>query len=238
MFTDDLPRRALRRDSSAIDDRLLFGVVAAGLPVPLSIAVGKAYRTVTDAPEPGAAGTYVTYGAVSLFVVAAVYYSLSTTEREAVFRFERPGRDELAWTAVCFPLGTAAYLAGEALAGAAGFEMAGYEYGLSDPVTVGAVAFGAVLVAPLAEELLFRGLLLGTLLGRGVPPILAGVASILAFGAMHVVLLGVAGVVATMLWATFPTALRLRYNNVTGAWLLHLVNNLWGYFVVVALGIG
>lgn len=114
----------------------------------------------------------------------------------------------------------------------------GYEYGLADPLTVAAVVFGAVLVSPIAEETLFRGLVLGTLLGRGWHPVAAGATGILAFGVLHLPLLGPAGVIAMGAWSVVPTVLRLRFNSLGGAWAVHQFNNLWAYLGVVALGIG
>jgi membrane protease YdiL (CAAX protease family) len=203
----------------------------------IGLGIGYGHLAGVDAPDPGATVTNLAYGVASLLVVAGVYAALSDAERDAVFRFERPTRGELGWTVACLPLGVAAFLGGTALASAVGFDLGGYAYTLADPTTVVAVVFGAVLVAPLVEEVLFRGLLLGSLLGRGRSPALAGAAAIFAFGAIHLALLGVAGVIATALWATFPPALRIRYDNLTGAWLLHLLNNVWSYLVVVALGL-
>lgn len=237
MHIKKFPDRALERDASPVKDQLAISLFVAALPVPASIAIGIGYSTVTGVPEPNVAGKNIMYGVSSLFALGIVYYAFSSVERRAAFPFRWPSRGELIWTLVCFPLGSAAYLGGRALAKAAGFSMGGYEYTLSDPVTVAAVIFGAVLVTPVAEEILFRGVLLGSLLGRGISPLLAGGLSILAFGAIHISLLGVAGVIATALWAIFPTLLRLRYNNLAGAWLLHFINNVWSYLVVVALGI-
>ncbi|WP_115865429.1 CPBP family intramembrane glutamic endopeptidase [Halorussus litoreus] len=237
MLSERFPERALARTTSPLDDRLVRSFVAAALPVPLSIAIGIVYSGYVGIPEPSDAAKNVMYGVASLFAVGAIYYLLSDRERAAAFRFRRPSRSELNWTLICFPLGSAAYLGGASLAQAAGLSLGGYEYGLTDPVVVGAVVFGAVIVAPIAEEILFRGVLLGSLLGRGLSPLLAGGVTILTFGAIHVAILGVAGVVATASWAIFPTLLRLRFNNLTGAWLLHFINNIWSYLVVVALGI-
>lgn len=231
------PGAALREGAAPLSGRLPVGLLAAALPVPLSIGLGVAYGHLAGVDEAGAVGINLAYGAASLAVLAGVYYALSGAERRAAFRFERPSRSELGLVAVPVPLGSAAFLAGEAAAGAAGFELGGYEYGLGDPVVVAAVVFGAVVVAPLAEEVLFRGLLLGGLLARGLPPALAGGAAIAAFGLLHFPLLGVAGVVATAVWSVFPTAVRLRYDNLTGAWLLHAVNNVWAYLGVVAFGL-
>jgi len=237
MLTERLPESVLQQDAAPLDNRLVVALFLAALPVPLSIIIGMAYSGAVGIPEPSDAAKNIMYGTASLFTVFVLYYLLSASERAVAFRFQRPSRNELSWTAICFPLGSAAYLGGSALAEAAGFTLGGYQYGLSDPFVVGAVIFGAVIVAPLAEEILFRGALLGSLLGRGVSPLVAGGMTILAFGLIHLSLLGVAGVVATACWAVFPTLLRLRFNNLTGAWLLHFINNVWSYLGVVALGI-
>lgn len=231
-----VPAAALQRDSSELDDRFALAVLAVAVPVLLSIGIGIAYGVVANVSEPSAAEKNVMYGLSSLVVLGAVWIGLSRTEWRAAVPFGRPSRDELGWAALCFPLGSGAYLAGRRLASAAGLPIGGYEYTLTDPVTLGAVVFGAVLVAPLAEEILFRGLFLGSLLGRGISPVLAGTATVLAFGAIHFPLLGPGGVVAIVAWSVFPTVLRIRYNNLTGAFLLHFVNNVWSYLLVVVLG--
>lgn len=112
----------------------------------------------------------------------------------------------------------------------------GFNYTLADTWTVLAVVFGGVLVAPLIEEVLFRGYLLGGLLGRGVSPALAGTATILLFAVIHFPLWGVAGVIGVSAWSILPTILRLRFDNVTSPWLLHVANNIWSNLGIVALG--
>jgi FlaG/FlaF family flagellin (archaellin) len=54
-------------------------------------------------------------------------------------------------------------------------------YGRTKPVGIGALFFSAVLVAPVAEELLFRGLFLGFVLDREYGPVIAGGSSLLVF---------------------------------------------------------
>lgn len=237
MIPNTVPVTALYRDTEIIDNRTVVSLLAAGLPVPLAILFGIGYEAVTGMSAVTVTGTNIAYGIASLLVVAGVYALLSPRERLAVFQFERPNREELSWTLAAFPVGVGAFLGTSAVTSRLGFEMAGYEYTLTDPVTVAAVVFGAVIVAPFAEEVLFRGFVLGSLLGRGWSPILAGCLTIVAFGVLHVALLGVAGVITMIAWSVFPTILRLRFNNLTGAWLLHFINNLWAYLGVVALGI-
>lgn len=237
MVMDGLPETERQRNTTSLDGRLLWGILAAVLPVPAAIALGIGYQAAIPGVEYGVAGKNITYGVSSLLVVGLVYAILGKTERAAVFRFTRPSESELTWALLGFPIGTALYVAASAATRAVGLTMGGYEYTLSEPITVGAVVFGAILVSPFAEEVLFRGLVLGTVLSRGVHPVVAGGVAILAFGLIHVALLGVAGVIVTCCWALVPTALRLRYDNLTGAWLVHQLNNLWGYLGVVALGL-
>ncbi|WP_137284690.1 CPBP family intramembrane glutamic endopeptidase [Halorussus salinisoli] len=238
MVAESLRRDSLRTRASSVSDRTVLALVAAAIPVPLAIGLGVAYGQLAglEADQFGTVANNVSYGIASLAVVATVWGLLSETERDAAFRFERPGRAELGWTAVCFPVGVFLFVTATEIAAAFGAEMGGFGYTLEDPVTVAAVVFGGVLVAPFVEEVLFRGFLLGSLLGRGVSPVVAGVVTVVAFGAIHLPLLGVAGVFATTVWAILPTVLRLRFDNLSGAWLLHFVNNVWANVGVVALG--
>lgn len=237
MLSNIVPVNALHRDTEVIDNRVLLSLLAAGLPVPLAILFGVGYEAVTATSAVTATGSNIAYGIASLLVLGGVYTFLSASERSAVFRFERPSREELGWTLIAFPLGVGAFLGAGAITSSLGLEMGGYEYTLADPGTVAAVVFGAVIVAPFAEEVLFRGFVLGSLLGRGWSPVLAGGLSIVAFGLLHVALLGIAGVITMIAWSVFPTIIRLRFNNLTGAWLLHFINNVWAYLGVVALGL-
>ena len=227
----------LNQSAAPLRDRLLLAVFAAGVPVPLSIGFGTVVEGFV-AGSVGVVGKNLSYGLASLLVLGGLAVVLGDEERRAAMAIGWPSRTERRWALVGFPIGTGLYLAATALTSAAGMPMEGYDYGLSDPLTVGAVLFGAVLVSPIAEEVLFRGLLLGSLLGREWNPFLAGAASILAFGLLHAALLGVAGVIAMSAWAVVPTVLRLRFDGLSGAWLVHQLNNLWAYVGVVALGLG
>ncbi|QDX41725.1 CPBP family intramembrane glutamic endopeptidase [Salarchaeum sp. JOR-1] len=238
MVGDGLQDRQLQRSAAPLNDRLRLSLVAAALPVPLAIGLGLGYQELIPGTAYGVVGKNFSYGLASLFVIGGVYALFSPAARAVAFRFDRPRKDELAWALLGFPIGTALYLGATAATEAAGLTMRGYEYTLSDPLTIAAVVFGAVLVSPLAEEILFRGMVLGSLLGRGIHPVVAGGLAILAFGLIHVALLGIAGVLTMCAWAIVSTAIRLRFDNLSGAWLVHQLNNLWGYIVVVAFGLG
>ncbi|MDL0128535.1 CPBP family glutamic-type intramembrane protease [Halobacterium salinarum] len=55
--------------------------------------------------------------------------------------------------------------------------------------------FGAVGVAAVVEEVLYRGLLAGIALSRGYGPLLVGIGSLLVFAVVHVFTTGIAGIV-------------------------------------------
>lgn len=132
-------------------------------------------------------------------------------------------------------VGLAVYQVTTTVTLAFGYEMSGLSYSLSDPATLAIVVAGPVLLGPWAEELLYRGLMLGGLLARGWSPVVAAATIIAVFGVIHIPLFGVAGGVFVTVWSVLPTALRLRYDDLTGPGLLHVANNAFAYLVAVAL---
>ncbi|MDJ1432813.1 CPBP family intramembrane metalloprotease [Halostagnicola sp. A-GB9-2] len=228
-----------RRDTvkTNIADRLWLTLGAATLAIVVIIVAISGYIFTVGDPtvEPP---TGVVYGssAIALALAASLlWWQFDEAERRSAFPLRRPTRAELALTLVFFPLGLGAFLGGEWVAGLLGFEMEPfYAYDLTDPATFVGVVVGAVIVSPVAEELLYRGALISSLGDRGWSPVAAGFGSIAVFAGYHVFALGVAGVFAIAAWAVFPTILRIRFDNLTGAWLLHLLNNVYAY-VIVAL---
>lgn len=103
--------------------------------------------------------------------------------------------------------------------------------------TVGlvAVAVGAVVVAPIAEEILYRGVFVGIGLSRGHSPLAVGTGSLLVFATIHLFTAGVAGVVNALLLGALLTWLRLRFDNLVGAWVFHALNNLLELLAALAL---
>ena len=239
---DRIPRPAIATETlsnraSALSDRLRVAVVAAILPVVLTSVLIGAYVGADGGSEVPRSVVDTAYGLSALAVLAGVYLSLDDREWRTAARFAVPDRSELLWTLVCLPLAVGAFVLGATTGELLGFELAGFSYSLANRATLAAVVFGGIVVAPLVEEILFRGLLLGSLLGRDLSPAVAALLSILLFAGVHIVALGIAGVLAIAGWAVFPTLLRLKFDNLTGAWLLHALNNVYSYVVVVALGL-
>jgi membrane protease YdiL (CAAX protease family) len=106
---------------------------------------------------------------------------------------------------------------------------------VTSPVGTASLFFGAIVVAPVVEEILFRGLLVGYLLDRGYGPAVTGGLSVAVFSGIHVFVGGVAGVLNALLLGALLTWLRLRFDNLVGAWLMHLVNNALEFGVAIAL---
>jgi membrane protease YdiL (CAAX protease family) len=235
--TSDLTAESLYATVEPLSDRVVLAAIAAVSPIVLTSLLIAGYVGVNGpGTEVSRLVVDTSYGVSALVVIGGVFVALTDAEWRAAMPFEAPSRTELGWTLGCLPLAIGAFLLGSTVGELLGFELSGIGYSLSDTATLAAVVFGGVVVAPLVEELLFRGLLLGSLLDRGLSPLSAGAASVLLFAMIHIVSLGVAGVLAIAGWAVFPTLLRLKFNNLAGAWLLHLANNLWAYVVVVALG--
>lgn len=91
--------------------------------------------------------------------------------------------------------------------------------------------FYAVVTAPVAEELLFRGLLITWLRSRGMSVGPACAISIVLFATIHIPGFGVGGFVFILLWATIPTALFIGTESLAPGWLVHTSNNVLAYLV-------
>ena len=103
---------------------------------------------------------------------------------------------------------------------------------VADAATQAGVSTGRValllIVAPLAEEVLFRAGLHETLLRRAVAPWLANVATALAFGVLHAALRGDVAALAVALPALLTGALYQRTRRLRHCIALHAaMNALW-----------
>ncbi|MFC6874323.1 CPBP family intramembrane glutamic endopeptidase [Halobellus marinus] len=165
------------------------------------------------------------YGVANVVVVALLYRRVPTDVWKAAALFRRPSSREIAVGIAATAVGIlVGWPATTLLADAVG--VARYTVPeVSGPIGIGSLFFGAVIVAPFAEELLFRGLLVGILLERGVDTAVVAAGSLLVFAAIHVFTAGVGGVVNAVLLGALLTWLRFRFDNLAGAWLMHAFNN-------------
>lgn len=96
--------------------------------------------------------------------------------------------------------------------------------------SLGAAIFivSSVVIAPVVEEYLFRGVALDALRPRyGVA--VAVVGSSVLFGAIHFLIGSVSALVSATLSGFVYAGMRIQFENLTGAILAHGLNNLyWG----------
>jgi membrane protease YdiL (CAAX protease family) len=239
VVTTSLAHDRLRETVEPLSERSWFVVAVAVLPVPLTSAAFIAHSVLTGTAREayGLPSAYLAYGLASLVAVGAAYALLSSGERAAVFRFTRPTATEIAWVLGGFVVGLGAYQLTAAINAALGYELQGLSYTLSSPTTVAVIVVGSVILAPLTEEILYRGLILGSLLSRGVGTVTAVVLMTLLFALIHLPNFGVAGTVFVSVWGLVPAILRLRFDSLTAPVLMHGLNNLFAYVIVVGLGL-
>jgi membrane protease YdiL (CAAX protease family) len=91
------------------------------------------------------------------------------------------------------------------------------------------------LLVPLAEEILFRGFLIGLLREKLGSPWLAGLLGALFFAAAHLPRMGLSGALFILLWSAVPVALFLATRNVFVTAGAHAINNLFAYVAVPLL---
>lgn len=183
------------------------------------------------ADEPPAGVLYAISGAGLLFSFGVLWWYLSPAQRHAAFPLRWLSRSELGWTLLFVPAGLVAFLAGEQLGVFLGGEPIAFAYDVTEPTVLIGVLFGPIFMAPLIEELLYRGILISALEDRGWSVVAVGAASVTVFAVTHLPVLGIPGVFAIAGMAVFPTVLRLQFDNLAGAWLHHLLNNIVAYLL-------
>lgn len=228
----------VRAGVSSLADRSWLILAIAVLPVPLTSAffIGHSVATGTSSDAYGLPMAYLLYGLSNVVTVGAVYALLSDEERTAVFRISRPSSTELGWAIIAFVVGLGVYQLMSRVSGALGYELQGLSYSLGDPTTVVIILVGAVIIAPITEEILYRGLILGVLLARDIGVVSAVVLMTGIFAVIHLPNFGVAGTLFISVWGLLPAILRLRFDNLGGAITMHGLNNIFAYLVVVGLG--
>lgn len=240
MATSDLIHEQIRPGVTSLEDRSWLVLVAAVLPVPLTTVFFIVHSVVTGTPS-GAYGlpaAYLIYGLANVVTVGGVYVILSDDERASVFRFTRPSLTELGWAVAGFVVGLGVYQVTSRVSALFGYELGGLSYSLTTPSTIAIIVIGAVIIAPITEEILYRGLIFGTLLARGFGIVSAVALMTALFAAIHLPTFGVAGTLFISVWGILSAVLRLRFDDLSGATFMHLLNNTYTYLVVVGLGLG
>lgn len=90
---------------------------------------------------------------------------------------------------------------------------------------------GAVLIVPVAEEIIFRGYILTLFTQKGYKPIVAILLSALIFTSIHI-FFGPGMLVYIFLWAFIPAFLYLKFGSLYPAILFHILNNLIAYVIL------
>lgn len=182
----------------------------------------------------GFPAAYTAYGLALALSASSLWNVLSERERASVFRFEQPSGRELQVAVLTVPVALAAVPVVAALTAEPGVGvLGGLEYALTPGVVLALAGVGALL-APAAEELLYRGLLLGYLLAR-YRVVLAAALSLAVFALVVLVTFRVPGMLLFTLLAVVPTLLRLRFDNLTGAWAHRALVNLAVFVLLPAL---
>jgi membrane protease YdiL (CAAX protease family) len=223
-----VPAAELERTADSFSELSSQWILVALAPLFLTVLILGVGYSMTGGSDPGFPPEFPTlvYGIANVAVVAFVYIRVNPDVWGASALFRRPSIREVLAAVLATIVGILVGWPFTTLI-ADTASVARYTVpSLTSPIGIASLFFGAVIVAPVAEELLFRGLFLGIVLNRGYGPALAGVSSLVVFAGIHVFTAGFAGIVNALLLGALLTWLRLRYNNLAGAWLMHLLNNL------------
>jgi membrane protease YdiL (CAAX protease family) len=104
---------------------------------------------------------------------------------------------------------------------------------LNNPLNwVSAILLPSLLI-PIAEEILFRGYLLGLLSAKFVRPWAVGLIGTAMFAGMHIGLYGLSQMlVVVSLWTILPVGLFIWRRSIYPTGTLHILNNLFGFVII------
>jgi membrane protease YdiL (CAAX protease family) len=231
------PRAGVRRTVAVLEPVSSWWLLAVVTPVLLTVAVITLGYVASGGTDPGFPPRFPTlvYGLANVAVLSVLFLAWDTERWRAIALFRRPSRAETIAGVLATVVGVLfGWPATTLLSDALGI-------GRYTPPTLTSVAgivaigFGAVLVAPVAEEVLYRGLFVGIGLERGYSSLAVGAVSLFAFAVVHVITGGVAGVLNALLLGSLLTWLRFRFDNLAGAWLVHTLNNLLEFLVALSV---
>ena len=203
------------------------------LTVVLVMTVGIAVHQGSDPGWPDWA-LLVPLGAAYVAVVAGLYWRWDRVTWRAAAVVRTPTLRELGIATLATAVGIGIVVAGNVAATAVGLDPHARA-----PVTstagIAALVLTSIVIAPVAEEILFRGLVLGHFLARGYGVVTASVLSIALFALVHVFMTGAVSIAITGALGVVLTALRLWYDSLVAPWVIHLLVNAWGLTLTIGL---
>lgn len=208
---------------------LALPVVATGVVFGVAARLGVGF-----APLQPQIAAFLVYGvlACGLTIVAVWLWARPRGLVGAIFLFRRPTTVDWLVALAAWIVGIAIFPLTQRLAFMLfGARLRGMNFDLHSPGAVVMMALAAVIVGPLAEEILFRGLGVAYLQARGWPGWAVWLAMVLAFCAIHLPAFGVAGAFFVLFWGAMVTAIRLWRDSLTPGWIAHILNNMMAYIV-------
>jgi membrane protease YdiL (CAAX protease family) len=212
-------------------------LLAALAPIGLTVMIIASAYTITGGQDPGFPPQFplLIYAFANIVVLVCLYVQVGEEVWKARALFRDPSSAEVAAGVGATVLGI---IIGWPLTTVVSETVGVARYTvppLTAVVPIAVLFFGSVAVAPIAEEILYRGVFLGIGLERGYGPVVAGVGSLFVFAGIHVFTAGLGGVVNAFLLGVLLTALRLWFDNLLGAWLMHTLSNLLEFLVAISV---
>lgn len=233
----DPRQRQLYRTSQPLTDLSLpWVLVLPVLPIVVTVLFVTAGFVAHRGADPGWPGwtLLVPLGVTYVAVLGWLFVTWDHKTWRAAAIVRTPSTNEIIASVAVAVLGVAVVVVGNNLAIAAG--LSPHErVGVTTSAGIMAMVFTTLMVAPIAEEVLFRGVVLGHLVGRGAGILVASLVSIVLFALVHSFMAGITSLVVTGVIGALLAGLRLWYNNLVGAWLTHLLINVWG--LLIAAGV-
>lgn len=212
-------------------------LLAALAPIGLTLLVIASAYTATGGRDPGFPPQFplLIYALANIVVLVGLYMQVAEEVWGASALFRNPPPVEVAAGVSATVLGV---VIGWPLTTVVSETIGVARYtvpSLTASTSIVVLFLGSVVVAPIAEEILHRGVFLGIVLERGYGPVIAGVGSLVVFAGIHVFTAGLGGVVNAFLLGVLLTTLRLWFDNLVGAWLMHMLNNLLEFLIAVSV---
>jgi membrane protease YdiL (CAAX protease family) len=113
--------------------------------------------------------------------------------------------------------------------------MRGMNYSLHGPLDIIGAILATVLLGTLAEDILFRGFLLGLLRTKIRNLWVVGLIGVLMFTLIHIAYFGWAGMIFILLWSPLTVGLFLWRRSIYPSYGMHILNNLWAYVLMPLL---